>query len=546
MWHATEHAAAMVPDVTMAAARPATGTGVRIVLEPVSHPELAPIQIHDNLFAIGRAEAPFDAYPPELAAELSRRHARIFCEHDAVYLADLGSTNGTSVNGAPVRTAIVALRDGDVLGLGKALRYRVRLEHGPAPPPRARLACLTLTPKHEGTALQTIVVTEFPFLISKTEDTFARYRDGEPTQVNYLSRRHAHLFLKGGEPYVEDLGSTNGTFVNGTRLDEQAVPLHDGDALAFGGRHFVYRVGMQWEEAVSDTAPTRIGVTQVPPGADADRTTFVAAADSFLDIFCVEPAPAPGNEPEHEPVDAEPEAHRHGRLDALAARVARKLGLKTVPHARHLRWAAAAALALVVVLGWALLRDGSPESRAEDLLASGDYARAAAVAATGLDADPGNVHLRALDTEAQLKAGLPPWMAAVDKREFGRAAAQVAAMRRQGRSNPELAPLLAELDWIVRLRAYAAARGGAQAPVRDAADAAQIRQFLKQWEDQGDAYQRAFVIMSAHVPAYRDAYAAALSDIRKLALQEASHEAAKPESAKPETADPETATHDAP
>jgi len=87
----------MASDVTMAAARPATETGVRIVLEPVSHPELAPIQIHDSLFAIGRAEAPFDAYPPELSAELSRRHARIFCEHDAVYLADLGSTNGTSL-----------------------------------------------------------------------------------------------------------------------------------------------------------------------------------------------------------------------------------------------------------------------------------------------------------------------------------------------------------------------------------------------------------------------------------------------------------------
>lgn len=531
----------MVPDVTLAAARPATGTGVRIVLEPVSHPELAPIQIHDDLFAIGRAEAPFDAYPPEIAAELSRRHARIFCEHDAVYLADLGSTNGTSVNGAALKTAITALRDGDVIGLGKALRYRVRLEHGPAPPPRARLAGLTLTPKQDGTGLQTIIVTEFPFLVSKGEDTFARYRDVEPAQVNYLSRRHAHLFLKGGAPYVEDLGSTNGTFINGIRLNEQAVPLHEGDTLAFGGRHFVYRAGMAWQEPASDTAPTRIGVTQLPPGADADRTTFVAAADSFLDIFCVEPAPAPDNEPAAETGAVEPEAAPAGRLEMLAARAARALGLKTVPAPRYLRRGGAAVLAAVVLLGWVLLRGGGPENRTEDLLAAGDYARAAAVAAAGLDADPDNVHLRALDTEAQLKAGLPPWMAAIDKGQYPRAAAQVAAMRRQGRGNPDLVPLLAELDWIVRLRAYAAARGGAQVPVRDAADAARIRQFLKAWEDQGDAFQRAFVIMSAHVPAYRDAYAAALSDIRKLALQEASHEAASTEAA-----DPETAAHDAP
>jgi uncharacterized protein YukE len=131
-------------------------------------------------------------------------------------------------------------------------------------------------------------------------------------------------------------------------------------------------------------------------------------------------------------------------------------------------------------------------------------------------------------------------MAAVDQGRFDRAAAQVAAMRRAGRANPDLAPLLAELDWIVQLRAYAAARGGAQAPVRDAADAARIHRFQKQWEDQGDAFQRAYLIMSAHVPAYRDAYAAALSDIRKLALQEASHEAASSESAVPQAE-----THDA-
>lgn len=535
----------MVPDVTIAPDRPALHAGTRIVLEPVSHPELAPIRICDNLFAIGRAEAPFDGYPPDISGELSRRHARLFCEHDAVYLADLGSTNGTSVNGVAVKTAIVPLRDGDTVGFGKALRYRVHLEQGPLPAPRARLASLTLTPAQDGSALQTIVLSEFPFLVSKSDDTFARYRDSEPAQVNYLSRRHAHVFLKGGAPYVEDLGSTNGTFVNGTRIDERMVPLHADDTIAFGGRHFVYRVGLQWQEAAADTAPTRIGVTQVPPGADPDRTTFVAAADSFLDIFCVEPAPAP--EPADVATTGAPDEKvvPVGTLDALAARIARALGVKAVPDPRTVRRIGAAVLALAVVLVALLLRGGSPESRTEALLARGDYTRAAAVAAAGLGDDPENARLRALDTEAQLKAALPAWIAAVDRRQFARATAQVDAMRRQGRANPDLAPLLAELDWIVQLRAYAAARGGAQAPVRDAADARRIRQFLKEWEDRGDAWQRAFVIMSAHVPAYRDAYAAALSDIRKLALQEASHEAADRQTAIPEAAVPETAADDA-
>jgi hypothetical protein len=408
-----------------------------------------------------------------------------------------------------------------VLGLGKTLTFRVGLEQGPAPPPRRRLASMTLTPKQDGTVLQTIVVTEFPFLVSKAEDTFARYRDSEPAQVNYLSRRHAHVFLKGGEPYIEDLGSTNGSFVDGHRIDEQAVPLHDGDTLAFGGRYFVYRVALQWDEVPLDAAPTRIGVTQVPAAAEAERTTFVAAADSFLDIFCAEPAPAQ----EDEPAPA-----GDAGADSPAA-----------PGRRFRPAWAAAALALLVLLGWALLRGGGAEREASERLASGDYVRAAAVSSAALARDPDNARLRALDTEAQLKAGLPLWIAALEKGQFQRAAAQVAAMRRQDGRNPELAPLLTELDWIGQLRAFAAARGGAQAPVRDAADAARIRQFLRQWEEQGDAHQRAFVIMSSHVPAYRDAYAAALSDIRKLALQEANREVPSPE-----VAVPEAETHAAP
>ena len=91
-------------------------------------------------------------------------------------------------------------------------------------------------------------------------------------------------------------------------------------------------------------------------------------------------------------------------------------------------------------------------------------------------------------------------------------------MRRHARHNPGLAPLLEELDWIVSLKASAAARGGAQAPVRDAQDGARIAQLLKQWDERDEASQRAFETMSAQVPAFRDAYADALSDLRRLAL----------------------------
>lgn len=505
--------------------RAAPWSASMIVLEPVSHPELEPIRIPDALFPIGRNEAPFDSYPAGLAGDLSRRHARIFCEHGAVYLADLGSKNGTTVNGVPLKQAIATLRSGDLLGLGKQLSYRVHLEQAARQPARARLASLSLQPESDASGLQPIVVTRFPFMVSKADDTFARYRDSSATQVNYLSRRHAHLFLKGGELYVEDLGSTNGTFVNGARLDEHAVALREGDVLAFGGRHFVYRLALQWEALEADPTMTRIGAVAMPAEAvaDADKTTFVAAADSFLEIFCVDPGPDQDDTPEAGNAPAEPAADESptgagGKLALMAAGLYQAFGGKRRFDARRLRRWSVAALGLLLVLAWALRGLGGPEGELEDLLAAGAYAQAAALAGEALADDPGNARLASLGTEAQLKAALPAWMAALKAGQYPRAAGQVQAMRRQAGNNPELAPLLAELDWIVRLKSFVAARGGAQAAVRDAADGARIEQVLKQWEEQNEAHQRAFATISAHVPAYRDAYADALSDLRKLSL----------------------------
>lgn len=515
-------------NATIAAPRPAPAAGVMIVLEPVSHPELEPIHIQESLFAIGRTEAPFDAYPAGLAADLSRRHARIFCEQGAVYFAELGSKNGSTVNGVSVRQAITTLQGGDLLGLGKTLVYRVQLERAALQAPPARLSRLILTPEGGGAGLQPIVVSEFPFMVSKADDTFARYRDLEPAQVNYLSRRHAHIFLKGGQLHVEDLGSTNGTFVNDVRLDEHAVALQDGDVIAFGGRHFVYRVMLEWEAAGRDPTLTRIGAVgstaagAAGPVLDADRTTFVAAADSFLDIFCVDPAPGRDETPDGAASAAEAEEPApeppQGRGALMLSGLYTAFGGKGPLDMRRLRHWGVAALALAFLLGWALYRVSAPEREIEGLLAAREYAQAAARADAALAGDPGNTRLTALGTEAVLKANVPAWMAALGAGQFGRAGQQVAAMRRQARHNPELAPLLDELAWMVSLKAFVAGRGGAQAPSSDARDAATVARFLKQWEEQNEAHQRAFETISAHVPAFRDAYADALSDIRRLAL----------------------------
>ncbi len=50
-----------------------------------------------------------------------------------------------------------------------------------------------------------------------------------------VSRQHACIYQGDDGAYVEDINSTNGTFVNGQRLAPmQMHPLHDGDLLKLG------------------------------------------------------------------------------------------------------------------------------------------------------------------------------------------------------------------------------------------------------------------------------------------------------------------------
>ena len=49
----------------------------------------------------------------------------------------------------------------------------------------------------------------------------------------FISQQHARLFAKNGSWYVEDLGSTNGTYVNDQRLAAPAM-VQPGDRVRVG------------------------------------------------------------------------------------------------------------------------------------------------------------------------------------------------------------------------------------------------------------------------------------------------------------------------
>jgi hypothetical protein len=50
---------------------------------------------------------------------------------------------------------------------------------------------------------------------------------------SYASGRHARLYDRDGHVYIEDMNSTNGTYVNGTRVSAQQL-LRPGDVVRIG------------------------------------------------------------------------------------------------------------------------------------------------------------------------------------------------------------------------------------------------------------------------------------------------------------------------
>ena len=58
----------------------------------------------------------------------------------------------------------------------------------------------------------------------------------------FASSRHAQLILQAGTVVLEDLGSTNGTYLNEELLQGPA-PLHNGDRVRIGDSEFTYEEG---------------------------------------------------------------------------------------------------------------------------------------------------------------------------------------------------------------------------------------------------------------------------------------------------------------
>ena len=104
------------------------------------------------------------------------------------------------------------------------------------------------------------------YLLEKVETTIGRDLSNDIViNDSEASRRHARIFLQGGNYIIEDLGSTNGTSVNGQRLMGPYV-LRPGELIMFGESiSLLFEMLQSADEAATVVAPRKAAPAPVPP-----------------------------------------------------------------------------------------------------------------------------------------------------------------------------------------------------------------------------------------------------------------------------------------
>ncbi len=87
-----------------------------------------------------------------------------------------------------------------------------------------------------------------------------------------VSRQHARLIQTLSGYQIQDLGSTNGTFVDGTRIGGEPVDLRSGQSIAMGSN-----VSLVYEVVTEDDEVLATMIDFVPPEEDSQATIQAAA-----------------------------------------------------------------------------------------------------------------------------------------------------------------------------------------------------------------------------------------------------------------------------
>ncbi len=179
-----------------------------------------------RVFAIGEAGLWFGRTPeapvPVASHLASRRHAEVRVENGAPVLRDLQSANGTRVNGARIHAHALAV--GDVIEIGDEA-FRVGAFDAPTLPQRGALIALRGPLSGRSFPLE-----DRPLTLGRALDSSIVLHSQR------ASRRHAEVRHEPRGACLYDLGSGNGTFINGARATWRFLAA--GDVIEIGEEAF--------------------------------------------------------------------------------------------------------------------------------------------------------------------------------------------------------------------------------------------------------------------------------------------------------------------
>jgi predicted component of type VI protein secretion system len=131
---------------------------------------------------------------------------------------------------------------------------------------------------------------KLPVVVGRSDE--AKFR----VQQDSVSRRHCELFIKDDAVFVRDLGSTNGTILDGERIASPvATRVPPGAQIRVGG--IVFRV--EYESAAVIARDEPHGDDTVPMAAVHETPESRPGADAEAE--CLEAEPIDAAEPAEEP-----------------------------------------------------------------------------------------------------------------------------------------------------------------------------------------------------------------------------------------------------
>ena len=163
---------------------------------------------------------------PPYDRHAGRHHARIFIENGEYFIEDMCSRNGTRVNGVRIEEK-TKLHDRDGIKVGRTLLVFNEKEEA-----------ITVISKAEGRKkykLKEIKMRE-DIRIGRCPVNEIKVDDEDSA----TSRHHARITFENDEYFIEDICSSNGTFVNGVKIEEKKK-LEDVDEIKMGNTLMQFR-----------------------------------------------------------------------------------------------------------------------------------------------------------------------------------------------------------------------------------------------------------------------------------------------------------------